>query len=101
MFRRMRFLLLLSVVALLVPTALAGAGGREDVRGGVAFVSGGFIGSIDPALNNISFGWQIEYATCAKLVNYPDAYAPGGSQLQPEVAKSFDVSADGLTYTFK
>ena len=87
MFRRKRFLLLLSVVGLLVPTALAGAEGREDVRGGVAFVNGGFIGSIDPALNFISLGWQIEYVTCAQLVNYPDANAPGGSQLQPEVAK--------------
>ena len=84
---------------LLVPVALAAADGGRDDRGGVAFVNGGDIGPIDSAQNFISFGWQIEYATCAQLVNYPDSATP--SAPQPEVAKSVDVSADGLTYTFK
>ena len=26
----------------------------------------------DPALAYISTAWELEYATCAKLVNYPD-----------------------------
>jgi ABC-type transport system substrate-binding protein len=97
---RLRFTLVLVFAALLVPVALAAAQGNQNVRGGVAFVNGGQIDSLDPAIDYLSFGWQIEYATCAQLVNYPDAAAPAGSQLQPEVAKSFDVSADGLTYTF-
>jgi peptide/nickel transport system substrate-binding protein len=100
-FRRAKVTLALAVGLLLVPVALAAAEGREDVRGGVAFVNGGEIDWIDPALDYISFGWQIEYATCAKLVNYPDTAAPAGSQLQNEVAKSIDISADGLTYTIK
>ena len=37
--------------------------------------------------------------TCAQLVNYPDSAAP--TSPQPEVAKSVDISADRLTYTFK
>jgi YVTN family beta-propeller protein len=44
---------------------------------------------------------QISYATCAKLLNYPDAPAPYGTRLVPEVAASLPaVSAHGRTYTF-
>ena len=43
----------------------------------------------------------MEFATCAKLLNYPDAAAPDGWNLQPEVAASMpEVSPDGRTYTF-
>src|SRR6266542_2068813 len=46
--------------------------------------------------------WQLEYVTCAKLVNYPDAASPDGSVLQPEIAAAMPtISADGLTYTFQ
>jgi YVTN family beta-propeller protein len=44
---------------------------------------------------------QTNYATCAKLLNYPDAAWPTGTRLVPEVAASLPaVSADGRTYTF-
>ena len=56
---------------------------------------------VDPALAYYQISWQIEYATCAKLLNYPDKAGAAGSQLQPEVAQSLPkVSADGKTYTF-
>jgi peptide/nickel transport system substrate-binding protein len=52
----------------------------------------------DPGLNPAP---QINYATCAKLINYPDAPAPEGTRLVPEVAASLPTrSADGRTYTF-
>ena len=41
---------------------------------------------VDPALSYYVPTWAIEYATCAKLVNYPDRPAPEGGRLQPEVA---------------
>jgi ABC-type transport system substrate-binding protein/class 3 adenylate cyclase/tRNA A-37 threonylcarbamoyl transferase component Bud32/streptogramin lyase len=48
------------------------------------------------------YRWQLEYATGAQLLNYPDAPAPRGTQLQPEVAATLpSVSADGRTYRFK
>lgn len=44
---------------------------------------------------------QVEQATCAKLVNYPEVPPPEGWELQPEVAAAMpEVSTDGLTYTF-
>ena len=56
---------------------------------------------VDPALSYYVPAWQIEYATCAKLVNYPDASAPAGSVLRPEIATGLPtVSPDGRIYTF-
>ena len=41
------------------------------------------------------------YATCAKLLNYPDRPRSPGARLEPEVAESLpERSADGRTYTF-
>jgi peptide/nickel transport system substrate-binding protein len=57
---------------------------------------------VDPALSYYVPAWAIEYATCAKLVNYPDRPAPEGGRLQPEVARAMPtVSPDGKTYTFE
>jgi ABC-type transport system substrate-binding protein len=56
---------------------------------------------IDPQLAWITTTWWLEYATAAKLFNYPDERGPAGSLLAPEVASSFAVSRDGRTYTFK
>ena len=60
-------------------------------------------GSSDPAVMR-SYGsaaWQLEYATCAKLLNYPDLAGPRGARLVPEVAAAQPtVSPDGRTYTF-
>jgi peptide/nickel transport system substrate-binding protein len=60
------------------------------------------IGPVDPALSYYVPAWTIEYATCAKLLNYPDRNAPVGGLLEPEVATGMPmVSADGKTYTFQ
>ncbi len=55
----------------------------------------------DPALSYLSTGWELEYATCLKLLNYPDANGPRASQLVPEAAAGFPkVSNNGKTYDF-
>jgi len=80
-----------------VQTRIIGSPTRA-ASGGTARVNafgGGFAAGISPAY------WQIRYATCAKLVNYPDAPAPDGSRLIPELARTLPTrSADGKTYTF-
>jgi peptide/nickel transport system substrate-binding protein len=56
---------------------------------------------IDPALAYYQVSWQWEYATCVKLVNYPDRGGQAGSQLIPEAAKTMPlVSKDGRSFTF-
>jgi YVTN family beta-propeller protein len=68
--------------------------------GGTARVDYAYdISSMDPAL--ASTPWQLLYATCAMLLNYPDRAGVAGSQLVPEVAQSLPTrSADGRSYTF-
>ena len=45
---------------------------------------------------------MLEFATCAKLYNYPDKPAPQGAIPVPEVATSFpEVSRDGRTQTIR
>lgn len=59
------------------------------------------VDTLDPALAYSGGGWQVLYASCAKLLNYPDRSGPSGSQLTPEVASALpSVSADGRTYKF-
>ena len=56
---------------------------------------------MDPALAYNAESWQALYATCAKLLNYPDRPGVGGDQLTPEVAQSLPAgSRDGRSYTF-
>lgn len=48
-----------------------------------------------------AYAAQLQYATCATLLNYPDRAAPAGNRLQPEIARAMPhVSADGRIYTF-
>jgi peptide/nickel transport system substrate-binding protein len=71
-------------------------------RGGVAhFNSLSDIDYSDPALDYLSSGWNLEYSTCVKLINYPDHGGSIGSQPQAEAAQALPtVSKDGKTYTF-
>ena len=55
----------------------------------------------DPGLDYLSTGWEIQYATACKLMNYPDKPGAAGGQIQPELAAGFPkVSNGGKTYTF-
>ena len=66
------------------------------------FANSGELRDEEPALNTDPAAYQIEFATCAKLLNYPDAPAPVGLRLRPEVAAAMPkMSADGRTYTFR
>ena len=77
------------------PLASVKAGGTLRV------VAQNDVDSMDPALAYDFNSWALEYATCAKLFNYPDKPLPAGNQLVPEVAAALPTrSADGKTYTF-
>jgi DNA-binding SARP family transcriptional activator/ABC-type oligopeptide transport system substrate-binding subunit len=55
----------------------------------------------DPALARGPFALQAERATLAGLLNYPDAPAPAGLRLQPEIAAAMPALApDRRTYRF-
>jgi peptide/nickel transport system substrate-binding protein len=57
--------------------------------------------SLDPALAQTLEAWELEYATCGKLVNYPPRSGYTGTRLAPDLAEAMpQISSDRLTYTF-
>ena len=75
--------------------------GAAAAAGTVRVTAENDVDFMDPALAYSAHAWQLLFATCAKLLTYPDKPAPAGSQLVPEVARSLPQrSADGKTYTF-
>jgi ABC-type transport system substrate-binding protein/tRNA A-37 threonylcarbamoyl transferase component Bud32 len=58
--------------------------------------------TLDPALSHSTHDEQLETATCANLLAYPDTNGLAGKRLRPEVAAAMpQVSPDGRTYTFR
>jgi oligopeptide transport system substrate-binding protein len=91
--------LLATGAALMVAAQLAGA--APERRSGIFKVgTTGPSVQIDPQLAYITTAWWLEYATAAKLYNYPDKKGPAGALLQPEVASGFKVTNGGKRYTF-
>jgi peptide/nickel transport system substrate-binding protein len=104
--------MLLVGAGLLAASAVAGNSGSASPQAtdsGQARVGGTFkhslsvdIDYVDPALAYYVPSWAIMYSTGAMLLNYPDAPAPRGSRLTPEVAAGFPrIARNGLTYTFQ
>jgi ABC-type transport system substrate-binding protein len=89
-------------VSLLVAASFANAGNTAQLKkGGILRVgTTGISVQVDPQLAYVSTAWWLEYATAAKLYNYPDKRGPRGTRLVPEVASKFAVSNGGKTYTF-
>jgi ABC-type oligopeptide transport system substrate-binding subunit len=94
----------LAVVVLLATLCMAGAATAQTKAktGGTLNVDlTTDVDYTDPALSYLSTGWELEYATCLKLMNYPDGIGPRTSQLTPEAAAGFPkVSNNGKTYDF-
>jgi ABC-type oligopeptide transport system substrate-binding subunit len=89
--------------SLLVAASFASAGNASHAlkKGGIWKT--GIVGAsvqVDPQIAYITTAWWLEYATAAKLYNYPDKPGPAGSKLVPEVASKFTVSRNGRVYTF-
>ncbi len=57
---------------------------------------------LDPATAVAPLNVQLAYATCLRLMTYPEAEGAAGRALVPDAAASAPaVSADGRTYTFR
>jgi len=95
--------MLVTGASLLVASSFASASGFNGAlkKGGIW--KAGTVGAstqVDPQLAYVTTAWFLEYATAAKLYNYPDKAGPPGSKLVPEVASKFTVSNGGKRYTF-
>jgi ABC-type oligopeptide transport system substrate-binding subunit len=91
----------IALLAVFAGSAVAKSGTTGAVGGTLNVDLSTDVDYTDPALDYLSTGWEIEYATCLKLFNYPDANGAKGSQLVPEAATGFPkVSNSGKTYDF-
>jgi peptide/nickel transport system substrate-binding protein len=89
------------VVLLAALVVAAGASAQKKAGGTLNVDLTTDVDFTDPALSYLSTGWELEYATCLKLVNYPDANGPRSTQLVPEASAGFPkVSNNGKTYDF-
>jgi ABC-type oligopeptide transport system substrate-binding subunit len=106
--KRKLWLSTVTVAIALLAVFAGGAAAKSGTSGAVGATGGTLnvdlftdVDYTDPALDYLSTGWEIEYATCLKLLNYPDANGPKGGQLTPEAAAGFPkVSNGGKTYDF-
>src|SRR6476646_4350607 len=91
--------------AALAAMALAGAlilspafADTQPKQGGAAVVTfKDDLATLDPAIGYDWQNWSIIKSLYSRLMDYE----PGTTNLRPDLAESFDVSPDGLTYTFK
>ena len=82
-------------------TAAQLASGASERRGGILrYGTTGASVQVDPQLAYITTAWWLQYATAAKLFNYPDKRGLAGAILRPEVASRYVVSNGGKRYTF-
>jgi ABC-type transport system substrate-binding protein len=96
MFRR---LLLNSTTAAMLALLPAVAGAQETpAKGGDIVVTyKDDITTLDPAIGYDWVNWSMIKSLFSRLMDYE----PGTANLVPSLAESFEVSADGMTYTFK
>src|SRR5919201_4240511 len=96
------FAVLVIVVLVVLGVVLhAGRGESAPPPNTVVVPQSADFATLDPALAQTADAWELEYATCAKLLNSPPRSGYRGTRLMPEVATSLPaVSADRLTYTF-
>jgi peptide/nickel transport system substrate-binding protein len=85
-------------IAIAATTAVGVAHAEEGAQGGSIVVTyKDDIVTLDPAIGYDLVNWSIIKSLFVRLMDYK----PGTAELVPSLAESFDISKDGLTYTFK
>jgi ABC-type transport system substrate-binding protein len=94
----MRRTLLLAPTALVLPLILAPAVAQEPRQGGEMIVTyKDDVSTLDPA---IGYDWQ-NWSMIKSLFDGLMDYEAGTTELIPDLAESYEISKDGLTYTFE
>ena len=87
------------LLALVMALSVASFASAEDGKVISMFLGGGTPLSMDPALNSASAGSNIIRSAFAGLTGFQYNEA-GEPEMAPELAESWEISPDGLTYTF-
>ncbi|MEZ5666689.1 MAG: ABC transporter substrate-binding protein [Alphaproteobacteria bacterium] len=93
----MRKLLIATTAGLALALGAAAAQGQDAPMGGQMIVTyNDDVSTLDPA---IGYDWQ-NWSMIKSLFNGLMDYEPGTTNLVPDLAESYEISDDGLTYTF-
>ena len=87
------------VLAMVMVMSLVSFASADDNKVINLFLGGGTPLSMDPALNSASAGSNIIRSAFAGLTGFQYNEA-GEPEMAPEIAESYEVSEDGLTYSF-
>src|SRR6188474_322735 len=94
----MRAFLIASAAALALVAAAPFAVAQAPKQGGAAVVTfNNDLTTLDP---HVGYDWQ-NWSVIKSIFDGLMDYKPGTTELEPDLAESYTVSEDGLTYTFK
>src|SRR5690606_41147355 len=95
----MKKLLMTSAAALALTAGTASAQSLEDAKQGGSMIVTykDDVSTLDPA---VGYDWQ-NWSMIKSLFDGLMDYEPGTTELVPDLAESYEISADGTTYTFK
>jgi ABC-type transport system substrate-binding protein len=94
----MKRLLVTAAAALALVAAAPFAAAQAPKQGGAAVVTfNNDLTTLDP---HVGYDWQ-NWSVIKSIFDGLMDYKPGTTELDPDLAESFTVSDDGLTYTFK
>jgi oligopeptide transport system substrate-binding protein len=94
----MRSFLIASAAALALLATAPGALAQTPKQGGAATVTfNNDLTTLDP---QVGYDWQ-NWSVIKSIFDGLMDYKPGTTELEPDLAESYSVSDDGLTYTFK
>src|SRR3954468_23152976 len=86
-----------TVFATIVAMAPLAASGQQPQHGGTMTVTfKDDVSTLDPAIGYDWQNWSMIKSLFSRLMDYK----PGTTELTPDLAESYEISADGLTYTF-
>jgi oligopeptide transport system substrate-binding protein len=90
---------LLAGVALVGLLAISATASAADIKqgGSVIITYKDDVSTLDPAIGYDWQNWSMIKSLFSRLMDYK----PGTTELMPDLAESFTISDDGLTYTFK
>ena len=94
----MRRNLLTGVAIATLIASMAPALAADPKQGGAMIVTyKDDVSTLDPAIGYDWQNWSMIKSLFSRLMDYE----PGTTNLKPDLAEGYDISADGLTYTFK
>src|SRR5690348_13879400 len=94
-----KLLMSASLAALMLAAPLAMPGYADDIKqgGAMTVTFKDDISTLDPAIGYDWKNWSMIKSVFDGLLDYK----PGTAEIVPDLAESYEVSKDGLTYTFK